>query len=193
MTLSDETRTELRAKAEKALGDGACPWYAHTNGRLFQLEPNDIPFIAEASPSTVLALLDENDQLRRACHTLGQKVDRFGWEIINAADAHHLVNEGGDGDWERVSELLAELGPARDAALARAEKAEAEIDRLRAEVREVREAGVDILAASHQWQDRTEKAEAALDRVRKSIEGLDEYADGGFFVRRIRAALDGEA
>lgn len=77
-----------------------------------------------------------------------------------------------------------------------------QIDQLKAELREARQAGVDILAKSHQWQDRAEKAEAAIKRVRDVANAFDRMAklsaghDSADWLAAaandLRTALDGE-
>lgn len=87
----------------------------------------------DADPRPVIgdlvAALDESRaevaMVRRGARTLGHIVETQGRDALDASGMHHVIGEDGDGDWAVVWEVLAELRP-------RAEKAEAELDRLTA-------------------------------------------------------------
>jgi hypothetical protein len=81
------------------------------------------------------------DRARQSAQARAETIHQMTQQAIDATGAHHLITEGGEVDWAVVSELLAELRPARDAAIARAEKAEAELER----GRELMESGARVL------------------------------------------------
>lgn len=84
------------------------------------------------APETVRQLVAEVEKLRGAAKTLGKIIDDSLWDVATATDSLDLLDENRDGDWMLIFERLAELRPARDAALA-------EVERLRARETKLRE------------------------------------------------------
>lgn len=84
------------------------------------LRNGDAEFIA-ASRNLIPELIAELEKLRRAAKTLGKIIDDSLTDVLKATDSNDLIGENGDGDWMLVFERLAELRPARDAALAELE------------------------------------------------------------------------
>lgn len=78
-------------------------------------------FIA-AARTLVPELVAELERYQRGGRTLGEQLDRTLRDILNATDSHDLIGEDGDGDWMLVFERLMALRPARDAALAEADR-----------------------------------------------------------------------
>lgn len=87
----------------------------HTNGRIAELEA-------------------ELEKQKRGGRTIGKAIDRTLKWVIEASNSEDLINDDGDGDWEIVWDRLFQLRPNLEAAIDRAEKAEATIARVRGEV-----------------------------------------------------------
>lgn len=83
----------------------------HTNGRIAELEA-------------------ELEKQKRGGRTLGKTIDRTLKWVIEASNSEDLIGDDGDGDWEIVWDRLFQLRPNLDAAIDRAEKAEAAIARV---------------------------------------------------------------
>lgn len=94
----------------------------HTNERITELEA-------------------ELEKQKRGGRTLGKTIDRTLKDVVAAVGVEDMIDEDGDGDYAAVFEKLFELRPARDAAIARAEKAEATITRVRAYADELGKSG----------------------------------------------------
>ena len=63
---------------------------------------------------------------------LGEMFVKQSRDVVAAVGAEDMIDEDGDGDYAAVFELLFELRPARDAAIARAEKVEARVAKVEA-------------------------------------------------------------
>lgn len=88
---------------------------------VYGLPDNDGEFIADARtlvPELVAAL----ERLKEAAKTLGKHLDASLMDVARATDSLDLLDEDRDGDWMLIFERLAELRPARDAALAEVER-----------------------------------------------------------------------
>lgn len=114
----------------------------------------------------ITALEAELEKQKRGGRTLGKAIDRTLKWVIEASNSEDLIGDDGDGDWEIVWDRLFQLRPARDAAIARAEKAEATIARVR------------VVEAEY------------LDPEDADIECRE---DVWRFIRDLRAALEGES
>ncbi|WP_336790393.1 hypothetical protein [Gordonia malaquae] len=91
---------------------------AHTRGDA------DGRFIA-ASPDLVRDLVAEVEKARRAARTLGKVIDRQALDALHAIGQDlggELINADGDGDWGAVWDLLGAIRPARDRAIAEADR-----------------------------------------------------------------------
>ena len=86
--------------------------------------------MAEDPDNGLVLLLAELERTKRGARELGRILDRTLRDALDASGRHDAIEEDGDGDWGVVWETLAELRP-------RAEKAEAENERLRAAVKSV--------------------------------------------------------
>ena len=73
------------------------------------------------------ALIEEVGHLRDACKTLGGIIDRQCIDIAKIARSEHLVSDDGDADWGVIWEQAYEIAD-------RAEKAEAEVAKLREKI-----------------------------------------------------------
>lgn len=62
------------------------------------------------------------EKLQSAAKTLGKIIDDSLMDVARATDSLDLLDEYRDGDWMLIFERLAELRPARDAALADVER-----------------------------------------------------------------------
>lgn len=83
----------------------------HTNGRMAELEA-------------------ELEKQKRGGRTIGKAIDRTLKWVIEASNSEDLIGDDGDGDWAIVWERLFQLRPNLEAAINRAEKAEATIARV---------------------------------------------------------------
>ena len=118
----------------------------HTNGRTAELEA-------------------ELEKQKRGGRTIGKAIDRTLKWVIEASNSEDLIGDDGDGDWEIVWDRLFQLRPNLDAAIDRAEKAEATIARVRAvEAEYLDPEDADIECREDVWR----------------------------FIRDLRAALEGE-
>lgn len=105
----------------------------------YGLADRDGEFMA-AARTLVPELIAEVERVRRAAKTLGKSLVDSLTDVKNATASDDLIGEDGDGDWMLVFERLAELRPARDAALAQLVKfraAVAEIQALHGYVRDI--------------------------------------------------------
>ena len=118
----------------------------HTNGRIAELEA-------------------ELEKQKRGGRTLGKAIDRTLKWVIEASNSEDLIGDDGDGDWEIVWDRLFQLRPNLEAAIDRADKAEAAIAKVRAvEAEYLDPEDTDIECREDVWR----------------------------FIRDLRAALEGE-
>ena len=80
-----------------------------------------------AACNDALVLIEEVKRLRDACKTLGGVIDRQCIDIAKIARSEHLVSDDGDADWGVIWEQAYEIAD-------RAEKAEAEVAKLREKI-----------------------------------------------------------
>ena len=128
--MSDPGLTDLIAAA---LGDKIM----HTNGsgdRNRAYAAHVALVVEQHTNRRITALEAELEKQKRGGRTIGKAIDRTLKWVIEASNSEDLIGDDGDGDWEIVWDRLFQLRPARDAAIARAEKAEAAIARVRGEV-----------------------------------------------------------
>lgn len=126
-------------------------WAAHlklvveqrTNGRIAELEA-------------------ELEKQKRGGRTIGKAIDRTLKWVIEASNSEDLIGDDGDGDWEIVWDRLFQLRPNLEAAIDRAEKAEATIARVI----------------------------TALEAAEKSVP--DDWGVTYIYTSQLRAALEGE-
>ncbi len=176
-----EGRAELRVLCDKATPGPweGVPGFGHTAiyGRgqapgKFVAQKVGIPDtkLIIAAVNAIPALLNALERTQSGGRTLGRIVDRLHHEMLDATGAHDLIGEDGDGDWQLVSELLQELRPARDAALARAAKAEAALAEARETIRGYEGAieGLSTTIGEHRAQ---------LDAIREYVQFLRAMAD----------------
>lgn len=97
--------------------------------------PAHVALVVEQHANGRIAALEaELEKQKRGGRTIGKAIDRTLKWVIEASNSKDLINDDGDGDWEIVWDRLFQLRPNLEAAIDRAEKAEATIARVRGEV-----------------------------------------------------------
>ena len=94
------------------------------------LAPSFARAVVPLVEAQVAPLRDEVERLKRGGKELGRILDRTLRDALDASGRHDAIDVDGDGDWAVVWETLAELRP-------RAEAAEARLDALVADLREL--------------------------------------------------------
>lgn len=79
----------------------------------------------------IAALEAELEKQKRGGRTIGKAIDRTLKWVIEASNSEDLIGDDGDGDWAIVWDRLFQLRPNLEAAIDRAEKAEATIARVK--------------------------------------------------------------
>jgi hypothetical protein len=124
--VSDTERTQLLSgRGDYATVVLSGVWHNDDTAGVY-VEDADGQFIVEAR-QLVPELVAEIERLQSAGKTLGKIIDDSLRDVLNATGSHDLIGEDGDGDWMAVFERLAELRPARDAALAEVERLQAKL------------------------------------------------------------------